>query len=98
MEGAASIRAIYPDCVSVFLLPPSLEVLAQRLYRRESENEAEIKRRMEIAKQELRHAGEYDYLVLNDELDYAVSDFRTIISAERQRTPRRQHMLTAFNI
>jgi guanylate kinase len=94
VEGAARIRSLYPDCVSVFLLPPSLEALSQRLFARESEDEAEIARRMEIAKGELAHAKDYDYLILNDVLDYAVSDFRAIIRAERQKTCRREYMIS----
>ena len=93
VEGAQRIREIYPDCVSVFLLPPSLDVLAQRLFARRSEDGAEIRRRMEIAAAEMLHATDYDYLILNDELDYAVSDFRAIIRAERQRTCRRKYMI-----
>ena len=93
VEGAANIRALYPNCVSVFLMPPSLEVLAQRLARRESEDAAEITRRMEIAKREIACAGAYDYIILNDVLDYAVSDFRAIIRAERQRAVRRSYMI-----
>ncbi|MDR3314658.1 MAG: guanylate kinase [Oscillospiraceae bacterium] len=93
VEGAKRIRSLYPNCVSVFLLPPSLEVLSQRLFGRKSEDESEILRRMEIAADELRHASDYDYLILNDELDYAVSDFRAIIRAERQRTCRRKYMI-----
>ena len=93
VEGAANIRALYPNCVSVFLLPPSLDVLSQRLFRRESEDAAEIARRMEIAKREIACAGSYDYIILNDVLDYAVSDFRAIIRAERQRSARRSYMI-----
>ncbi|MCL2107261.1 MAG: guanylate kinase [Oscillospiraceae bacterium] len=93
VEGAARIRSMYPNCVSVFLVPPSLRVLSQRLYRRESENECEIERRLEIAKTELLHAQDYDYIILNDMLDYAVSDFRTIIRAERQRSCRRLYLI-----
>jgi len=93
VEGAANIRAIYPDCVSVFLLPPSLEVLTQRLFRRESEKEDEIARRTEIAKREIARAGDYDYVILNDVLDYAVSDFRAIIRAERQRAGRQTNLI-----
>jgi len=93
VEGAANIRALYPNCVCVFLLPPSLDVLTQRLFHRESEEAAEIERRMEIARQELKCAEQYDYVILNDELDYAVSDFRNIIRAERQRAIRRGYMI-----
>ena len=93
VEGAANIRAIYPDCVSVFLLPPSLEVLSQRLFRRESEKEDEIARRTEIARREIARAGDYDYVILNDVLDYAVSDFRANIRAERQRAGRQTNLI-----
>ena len=94
VEGAANIRALYPDCVSVFLLPPSLEVLTERLFHRESETEADIARRIDIARRELTHAADYDYIILNDVLDYAVSDFRAIIRAERQRTCRRKYIIS----
>jgi len=93
VEGASNIRALYPDCVSVFLIPPSLAVLRQRLIDRESETEADVERRIAIAQQELRHAADYDYVILNDMLDYAVSDFRAIVRAERQRTCRRKDMI-----
>ena len=93
VEGAANVREIYPDCVSVFLLPPSLEVLRQRLFRRESEKEDEIARRTEIARREIACAGNYDYVILNDVLDYAVSDFRAIIHAERQRAGRQTNLI-----
>ena len=93
VEGAADIRAIYPSCVSVFLMPPSLEVLRQRLFRRESEKEDEIARRIEIAKWEIAQAENYDYVILNDVLDYAVSDFRAIIHAERQRAGRQTNLI-----
>lgn len=93
VEGAAHIRALYPDCVTVFLMPPSLEVLSQRLFRRESEQEDEIRRRTEIAKEEIACAGSYDYIICNDELDYAVSDFRAILRAERQRASRQKYMI-----
>ena len=93
VEGAANIRALYPNCVSVFLMPPSLEALSQRLFRRESENEEDIRRRTEIARAEIACARDYDYIVLNDVLDYAVSDFRAVIRAERQRAGRKQYMI-----
>jgi len=93
VEGAVNIRSIYPDCVSVFLLPPSLAVLTDRLFRRESEDGDEIARRTEIAKREIARASDYDYVILNDVLDYAVSDFRAIIRAERQRAGRQTNLI-----
>ncbi|MCL2495427.1 MAG: guanylate kinase [Oscillospiraceae bacterium] len=89
VEGAARIRAIYPDCVSVFLLPPSLEALERRLFGRESENAADIARRTEIARREIARAGDYDYVILNDVLDCAVDDLRAVLRAERRRAARR---------
>ena len=93
VEGALNIRAIYPDCVSVFLLPPSLEVLRQRLCRREADSAADIDRRIRIAEQEIRQAAGYDYIILNDVLDYAVADFRAVVRAERQRAKRREYLI-----
>ena len=94
VEGAANVRALYPDCVCVFLVPPSMQVLMERLFRRESEDAAEIARRTEIARREILRAREYDYIVLNDVLDYAVSDFRAIIRAEHQRVARRNYLIS----
>jgi len=93
VEGAANIRALYPGSVSVFLLPPSLDALRQRLFRRESEKEDEIARRTEIAKREIARARTYDYVILNDMLDDAVGDLRAIIRAERRRAGRRTNLI-----
>ncbi|MCR4615227.1 MAG: guanylate kinase [Clostridiales bacterium] len=93
VEGAANIRRIYPDAVSVFLLPPSMKVLEERLFRRESEDTEEIKRRLKIAESEILQAEYYDYVVVNDVLDYAVSDLRTIISAENKKTSRNKDLI-----
>ena len=93
VEGAGSIRRIYPDCVSVFLLPPSVETLRQRLRGRQSNSEEDIARRIGIAKEEMPHALNYDYVILNDRLADAVSDFRAIIRAERLRVQRRKNLI-----
>ena len=93
VEGAANIRGLYPDSVSVFLLPPSLEALRLRLFRRESEDEHEIARRTEIAKREIVRARTYDYVILNDMPDDAVSDLRAIIRVERRRSCRQENLI-----
>lgn len=93
VEGAENIRRIYPDAVSVFLLPPSIKVLEERLFKRESEDAEEIKQRLEIAKKEILKAKDYDYVVMNDVLDYAVSDLRTIISAESKKASRNSNVI-----
>jgi len=88
VEGAGNIRRIYPDCVSVFLIPPSIETLRERLRGRQSNTEADIERRIDIAKKEIPHAHAFDYVILNDKLDQAVQDFCAIIQAEQLRTSR----------
>jgi guanylate kinase len=79
VQGAAQVRRQCPDAVSIFLRPPSLEVLEQRLRARGTETEAAIQRRLQGARQELERAGEYDYQVINDALETAVADVRAIL-------------------
>ena len=88
VEGAGNVRRLYPDSVSIFLVPPSMLVLEERLRKRSSESEEEIQSRMAIARSEMQHATQYDYIVVNDRLDDAVSDIRAIIRAERHKTSR----------
>jgi len=94
VQGAQKIREIYPDAVSIFLMPPSMQVLEERLRRRETEDEDEIKRRLSIAVNEIRRSIEYDYCVINDVVNYAVSDICSIIQAERQRTSRMKTIIS----
>ncbi len=88
VQGAQKIREMYPDVVSIFLMPPSMPVLEQRLRNRESEDEEDIRRRMTIARDEIKRSCEYDYIVVNDVVDYAVSDICAIIQAERLKPKR----------
>lgn len=88
VEGAENVRRLYPDSVSIFLVPPSMHVLEDRLRKRSSESEEEIQSRMTIARNELQHAAQYDYIVVNDRLDDAVTDIRAIIRSERHKTSR----------
>jgi guanylate kinase len=80
VQGAAQVRTVRPDAVSVFLLASSLEVYEQRLRQRGTEDEATIARRLETAKRELEHVGDYQYQVVNDDLDDAVVQFRAVIA------------------
>lgn len=82
VQGAENIRKMYPDAVSIFLMPPSMKILEERLRNRESETEDSIQSRMAIAKDEIKRSDEYDYIVVNDIVDYAVSDICAIIQAE----------------
>src|SRR5262245_11074961 len=79
VQGWEQVKRRCPDAVSIFLLPPSLEVLEQRLRSRATETEAEIQRRLEAARREMDRANEYDHRVVNDNLDTAVAQVRAII-------------------
>lgn len=94
VQGAAKIRKLYPEAVSIFIMPPSLKALEQRLRGRESEDEEELSRRLFIADNEIRRAVEYDYIVVNDVLDRAVEDIDTIIKAERLKTSRNKNTIS----
>jgi guanylate kinase len=87
VQGAAIIRKKI-DAVMVFILPPSMEELMKRLKVRNTDEKKVIERRMENARREVAEAPSYDYLVINRDLDRAVSDVVSIITAERMRTSR----------
>jgi guanylate kinase len=89
VDGARQVRKRYPEAVLVFVLPPTGAELVRRLKARQTEGPAALKRRMEIANQELAAVPEYDYVVVNDELDRAVGDVEAILSAEIRRSARR---------
>lgn len=94
VQGCANIQKIYPDCVSIFITPPSLSVLEHRLRKRGSETEDEIIRRLSIAENELTKIPEYNYVVINDELEKAVDDIKTIIKAELMKVSRSENILS----
>jgi guanylate kinase len=79
VQGAEQVRRRCPDAVTIFLTAPSLQTYEQRLRHRHTENEEAIRRRLEGAARELARAGEYDYRVVNDDLDRAVGEVETII-------------------
>lgn len=85
VQGAEKVMARCPDHLSMFILPPSLAELERRLRGRGTETEESIARRMAAAVEEIRHAGSYQYIVLNDDLDTAVRRVNTIIDAELMR-------------
>ena len=85
VQGGAQIKKIMPDCVSIFIKPPSLEVLEKRLRNRATEKEEDILKRLATAKGELKEAHNYDYVVVNDKLEDAVEDVKAIIKAEKLR-------------
>lgn len=87
-QGAAQIRQVYPESVSVFVLPPSRGQLEARLRARRSEAPREIERRLKRAGEEMKVFGKYDYVIINDVLERAADELCAIIVAERCRTVR----------
>lgn len=87
-QGARQIKAARSDAVSVFVLPPSIEELRQRLYARGAEDKKTIEVRFNNAKREIEHYGFFDYLIVNDKLNEARTCLRSIVVAERSRRSR----------
>lgn len=85
-QGAQQIQRIVPQATWIFILPPSLKILEERLYKRGQDDEKTIEKRLAAAHQELSHLDEADYLVVNDLFDIALSELRHIVSASRLRT------------
>lgn len=82
-QGAEQVRKLIKPVKSIFVLPPSLSTLQDRLTHRGQDNEATIAGRMQLAKNEISHYGEADYLVINDQFDSALDDLRAIVRAAR---------------
>ena len=88
VQGGAQIKKLCPDCVSIFILPPSMEVLEKRLRGRGTEADKVVQSRLEAAKREIPCAREYDYIVYNDRLEDAVADVQAILRAEKRKYAR----------
>lgn len=82
-QGARQVRALYPQCVGIFILPPSVEELERRMRRRGQDSEAVIARRLQNAREELSHAGEFKYAIINKEFDTAKQELAEILRKER---------------
>jgi guanylate kinase len=89
VAGARQVRQLFPDAVLVFVLPPDGAELVRRLSQRRTESSAALRHRLDIASDELAAVPEYDYVVVNDELDRAVGDVAAIVDAEGRRAARR---------
>jgi guanylate kinase len=96
VQGARQVRARGIQTIGVFVLPPTADVLAQRLRGRSKDSEEQIKRRLEVAGAEVDEYAMYDYVVINDELDAAVERLRAIVGAERVRTRRMRAHIQAI--
>lgn len=85
VKGAKRVKEKYPDSVSIFILPPSMEELKKRLQNRGTESEEEIEKRIEIADWEEEEAQDYDYHVVNDKLEDAVDEVLSVIKTKREK-------------
>ena len=88
VQGAAQVRAKVADAVTVFVLPPSYEDLERRLRGRGQDDESSIRRRLEVAREELGHFASYDHVIVNDDLDSCVESLKAIVRAARFRVGR----------
>jgi guanylate kinase len=87
-QGAQQVRRLMRQVVSIFILPPSLEVLESRLKGRGQDSAETIARRLAAARDEINHVAEYDYVIINDDFTRAALDLRSIIRAERLKLAR----------
>ncbi|HHV82057.1 MAG TPA: guanylate kinase [Tepidanaerobacter syntrophicus] len=88
IQGAAQVKKNCPNGVFVFIAPPSLEELRKRIINRGTDNEESINLRLKSAKEEMRASFDYDYVIINDDLDKAVSKLQSVILAERCKVSR----------
>ncbi len=85
-QGAAQVRAIYPQAISIFILPPSVEALKERLNNRGQDSAEVIAKRLAAAREEMRHVVEFDYVTINDSFDIALQDLMAIFRATRLKS------------
>ena len=96
-QGAQQVRRLIPEAVHIFILPPSLALLRERLEKRGQDSTDVIKRRLEAAKEEMRHCGDFDYVIMNQDFARAVDDLSAIVRAARltatRQMARHAHLL-----
>lgn len=96
VQGAALISDSSVPFVKIFIIPPSMKVLRERLTKRGTDSAEEIEKRLRVAREELKYIPSYQYLVINDDLDQAVREVLDIIGAEENRVSRYQNPITEF--
>lgn len=96
-QGARQVEKSFPNLISIFILPPSVKTLRERLTGRGQDDSAVIERRMQDAVSEMQHYDEFDYLVINDDFNVALNDLSTIVNSQRlnfqQQTSKYQPLL-----
>lgn len=87
-QGAAQVRRIFPECIGIFILPPSLQALEDRLKARKQDSREVIARRIASAREDVAHVAEFDYVMINDKLDEALQQLNAIVVAAGLRRDR----------
>ena len=82
-QGAAQVRRIFPEAIGIFILPPSLEALTERLQGRGSDSAEVIARRLAAARDDIGHVEEFDYVIINDDFNTALQELLTVVRAQR---------------
>ena len=93
VNGASALRDILTDVTSIFIMPPSFEILRKRLVGRGTETTEQVERRMNEALNEICRADEYDYIVVNDDLESAVEDFLTVLNCNKLILKNQKHII-----
>lgn len=93
VNGAANIRKKLPDAISIFIMPPTFSELERRLKGRGTESDEVIAKRMGEALGEIKRATEYDYIVVNDDIEVAVDDIHAVIQGHRLRLENQKHII-----
>ena len=96
VEGGGNVRKVFPESISIFIVPPSIEALKARLKGRGTESEETYNRRIEIAQTELKRASEYDYVVINDSIAECANDVCSILKAESLRYKNMSNILNTM--
>ncbi|PIY05754.1 MAG: guanylate kinase, partial [Gallionellales bacterium CG_4_10_14_3_um_filter_54_96] len=84
-QGAMQVRRLFPQCISIFILPPSLDALQQRLNGRGTDSREVINRRMAAVRDDVAHVAEFDYVIINDDLNEALRELNAVVLAARLR-------------
>ena len=92
-QGAQQVRKSFQDAIGIFILPPSMEALKERLSGRGTDSAETIARRIAAAQDEMRHADEFDYVIINDDLQQALENLTSVVGASRlqYQTQRQRH-------
>ena len=95
-QGAQQVRKVFPEAIGIFVLPPSMPVLEARLSGRGTDSAEVIARRIAAARDEMRHVDEFDYVIINDDLQQALANLRSVVAAARLRYPNQRQRHSAL--